>query len=732
MPVRGLPASRPHRPGLEPSSVTPTGPEPFVTVYRPQILLLSLAIGLVLSACKPGGEAARTATGDAKPGEAAPTSAELPPLAAFNVADIDTSRRACDNLSDFVNSKWLAANPVPGDKTSWGSFEMLNERSVAAARQLAEAAAAKPDAAGVEKLVGDLYATGMDTARIEADGIAPIKPSLDRIDALKTPADVAQYLRDEFAAGRGEVFGFYANGDFKDSSMVIAYADQGGLALPEKAYYLEDGPDGKYKAIREAYVAHVARQLQNAGVAADAAAQQASDVLAFETRLARASLSRIELRNPSNQYHFVSVAEADKASPNFSWSEFFKANGVSIKGFSLSQPKFFAEFDKMLKDVPVAQWQAYLRINAIDGQAPYLADKFNDERFDFFARTLRGQKEQKPRWKRVLDTVEDSAGEALGQLYVKEYFPAESKAEMEKLVGNVREALKARLEKLDWMSAATKAKALEKWNSFTPKIGYPDKWRSWDGLATSRAGYLQNALAAAKFNHDWQMGKIGKPVDRSEWGMSPQTVNAYYDPQKNEIVFPAAILQPPFFDPKADPALNYGGIGAVIGHEMLHGYDDQGAQFDAQGNFKDWWTPADKRGFQARTGKLVKQFDDYTAIDGLHVKGELTLGENIADLGGVTVAYDALQKALAAAGRKADEKVDGYTEDQRFFLNWATVWRRNFTPDELKVRLNTDPHAPANFRAIGAPSNLPAFAAAFQCKPGDAMVRAADKQVSIW
>lgn len=700
---------------------------------KPQMLLLSLSVGLALAACKPSGDAAQTAaTGDAKPTGTASAKAELPPMASFNVADLDTSKNVCNSLTDFVNSKWLAANPVPGDKTSWGSFEMLNERSVAASRQLAEAAAAKSDAAGVEKLVGDLYATGMDTAKIEAAGVAPIKPMLDRIDALKTPADIGQYLRDEFAAGRGEVFGFYPNGDFKDSSMVIAYADQNGLALPEKAYYLEDGPDGKYKAIREAYVAHIAKQLQNAGVAADAAAQQAKDVLAFETRLAKASLSRIELRDPKNQYHFVSVADADKASPNFSWSEFFKANGVSVEGFSLSQPKFFAEFDKMLKDVPVAQWQAYLRINAIDGQAPLLADKFNDERFDFFARTLRGQKEQKPRWKRVLDTVEGSAGEALGQLYVKEYFPAESKAEMEKLVGNLREALKARLEKLDWMSAETKAKAIEKWNSFTPKIGYPDKWRSWEGLATSRDGYLQNALAAAKFDHDWQMGKIGKPVDRTEWGMSPQTVNAYYDPQKNEIVFPAAILQPPFFDPKADPALNYGGIGAVIGHEMLHGYDDQGAQFDAQGNFKDWWTPADKKGFQTRTGRLVKQFDDYVAIDGLHVKGELTLGENIADLGGLTVSYDALQKALADAGKKPDEKIDGYTEDQRFFLNWATVWRRNFTPDELKVRLNTDPHAPANFRAIGAPSNLPAFATAFQCKPGDAMVRPADKQVVIW
>ena len=696
----------------------------------PNTLLLSLAVTTALSACS--GEKAPAAAPEAPKVEAAAPATELPPLAGFKISDLDTSKNACTNLGDFVNSKWLAANPVPGDKTTWGSFEMLDERSEAASKVLVEAAAAKKDAGGLEKLVGDLYATGMDEAAIEAAGITPIKQMLDRIDALKTPADIGGYLRDEFAAGRGEVFGFYPQADFKKSDIVIAYTDQGGLSLPEKAYYLEDGPDGKYKTIREAFVAHIAKQLENADVTADAAQQQAKDALAFETRLAKASFSRIELRDPKRQYHLVSVADADKASPNFSWSQFFAANGLKVENFSQSQPQFFVEFNKMLADVPVAQWQAYLRINAIDGMAPFLTSKFNDERFNFYSQTLRGQKEQKARWKRVLDTVEGSSGEALGQLYVKEYFPAESKAAMEKLVSNLRDALKARLEKLDWMSPETKAKAMEKWASFTPKIGYPDKWRSWDGLATSRDGYVQNVLAASKFNHAFEMAKIGKPVDRTEWGMSPQTVNAYYNPLMNEIVFPAAILQPPFFDPKADPALNYGGIGAVIGHEMMHGYDDQGSQFDAKGNFNNWWTASDSKGFKARTTKLVKQFDDYEAIDGIHVKGELTLGENIADLGGLTVSYDALQKALADTGKSGGDKVDGYSENQRFFMNWATVWRRNFTPDELKVRLNTDPHAPANFRAIGTPSNLPAFAAAFSCKAGDGMVRPDGTRVVIW
>ena len=715
----------------------PAGPEFIVISRKP--LLLSLAITAALTGC-PQQQAAAPAMPATPPVATAPAApaapaTELPPTAAFAISDLDTSKKVCDNLADFVNSKWLAANPIPSDRTTWGSFEMLTERSLAASKQLAEAAAVKTDGAGLEKLVGDVYATGMDEAKINAAGVTPIQPMLDRIAALKTPADITQYLRDEFAAGRGDLFNFYSNADFKNSQMVIAYADQGGLALPEKAYYLSDGSkagDDSYKKIRDAYVAHVSKQLQNTGVAVADADKQAKDVLAFETRLAKASLSPIEQRDPLNQYHYVKVADADKMSPNFSWSEFLKAQGVAADGFSLSQPKFFAGLNTMIKDVPVEQWQAYLRAHTADNMAPYLSDKFVDERFDFFGKTLHGQKEQKPRWKRVLDTTEGGVGEALGQLYVKQYFPAESKAAMTKLVDNLRASLKVRLEKLDWMSADTKAKAIEKWDSFMPKIGYPDKWRSWEGLATSRDGYVQNVLSTTKYNYQWLMGKVGKPVDRTEWGMTPQTVNAYYNPQQNEVVFPAAILQPPFFDPKADPALNYGGIGAVIGHEMLHGYDDQGAQFDAKGNFVNWWQAADKKGFESRTAKLVQQFDDYRSIDNLPVKGKLTLGENIADLGGTTVAFDALQKALSDAGKSPDEKIDGYTENQRFWLNWATVWRRNFAPAELKVRLNTDPHAPANFRAIGAPSNEPSFAAAFQCKAGDAMVRPDDKRVVIW
>jgi putative endopeptidase len=690
-------------------------------------LTLALAIAAALAACKPADDAATTAAAtDAKPALTIDQS-KLPALPHFDKADLDEAAAVCTDLNAHVNSKWLTANPVPNDRTTWGSFEMLGERSLAVQQQIVEAAAKAGAAAGtVEQKIGDLYGAGMDEARLNADGIAPLKPFLAEIDSLADGAAVAEYLRKGFGKGQQSVFGFFPGEDFKDAKNVIGYAFQGGISLPEKSYYT----DPKQQAKRDAFLAHVERMLVLGGVGAEEAKQQAAAVLAFETRLAAASLAPVELRNPANQYNYVTVADADKLTPNFPWSKFLAAEGINVAGFSLSQPKFFAEFDKMLADVPVADWQAYLRYHALADSAQFLSDDVANERFAFYNTTMRGQKEQKPRWKRVLDTVNGVAGEALGQIYVEQVFPAESKAEMEKLVANLSEALKARIENLEWMSAETKQKALDKWNTFDPKIGYPDKWRDYSGLTIDgKASYFDNVIAASAFENAFQMAKIGKPADRTEWGMSPQTVNAYYNPLKNEIVFPAAILQPPFFDAKADPALNYGGIGAVIGHEMLHGYDDQGSQFDAQGNNANWWTDADLKAFKERTGKLVSQFNDYVAIEDLHVNGELTLGENIADLGGLTVAYDALQRDLA---NKKVADIDGFTQDQRFFMNWATVWRRNFNPEELKVRLNTDPHSPAGFRANGAPSNMPTFAAAFGCKPGDAMVRPADKQVVIW
>ena len=651
---------------------------------------------------------------------------------AFDPASLDAKYSPCEDFYDYVNAKWVAANPIPNDRTRWGTFDELREASLKAQRKLIEdPAIAQAPKGSIEQKLGDFYATGIDEAAIEKAGIAPIQPELAKIAAIKSSGDLATYLIDAHARGRGGFFGFGASPDFKNSSMMIGYAGEDGLGLPERAYYLEDKPD--YVKIRAEYLAHVEKTLTLAGVKPEEAKQSAQWIMALETRDAKATLSPIEARDPKNQYHYVSVADADRATPHFSWTKFLAAQGLEdVQGFSLSHPEWFAEFDKMLTEVPIEQWKAYLRFHALDDASPYLSKAFVEEHFDFNRHKLRGQKEIEPRWKRVLGATEGLMGQAMGQLYVKENFPPEAKKSAEELVANLRVALKARIEKLDWMSAATKAKALEKLSTFRPKIGYPDKWRDWTGLTISRAGYLDNVLAASKFNHDWRMGRIGKPVDKTEWGMTPQTVNASYSPLKNEITFPAAILQPPYFDAKADDALNYGGIGAVIGHEITHGFDDKGSQFDAQGNNSNWWPDEDRKQFTDRADKLVAQFDGYVALEDLHVKGKLTLGENIADLGGLNIAYDALQVALKNNPAEAKSKIGGFTQDQRFFLNFARLWRTNALPATAKVNLNTDPHAPGQFRAIAAPSNMPAFAQAFSCKAGNAMVRGADAQVKIW
>jgi putative endopeptidase len=700
-------------------------------IRKPQILLLSVAVSVALAACGKKEEAATpaasaTAATTTEPAALKLDESKLPPVNRFLVSDLDTSKNACTDFGGYVNGKWLAANAIPSDRTSWGAFEMLAERSTAVQHQLAEQAAADKNATGVEKIVGDLWSTGMDEAKINAQGIEPIKGELAAIDGLNDKDAIVAYLRSSAAKGQNGLFGFGAEADFKNSAVNMAYASQGGLGLPDKEYYIAASNKDKLQA----YERHIAKVLELSGVPAADAAAQAKTVIAFETRLAKASKSSEELsRDVSLYYNPVTLADADKLTPNFSWSKFFESQGVAPQEkFSLAIPAFHQEVSKMLGDTDSATWRNYLRFHTIDGASPYLSDAFANENFDFYAKTLRGQKEIKPRWKRVLGTIEEQSGEALGQLYVKVAFPEESKAKMETLVGNLRTALKARIENLAWMSDETKKKAIAKWETFTPKIGYPDKWREWTGLSTNRDSYIGNVIAATEFNYKWNLGKIGKPVDKTEWGMSPQTVNAYYNPLQNEIVFPAAILQPPFFDANATDEMNYGGIGAVIGHEMTHGYDDQGARFGPTGNFENWWSDADAKGFSGLTDKLINQFNGYDA-GGTKVNGKLTLGENIADLGGIATAYDAMKKATEGT---PDPKTDGLTRDQRFFLNWATVWRRNFTPEELSVRLKTDPHAPANFRAIGAPSNLPAFAAAFSCKAGDPMVRADDQKVVIW
>ena len=700
---------------------------------KPYLKPLALAVSLALSltACgkqEPAESAAPAPSASANTAAAAPAASG----GIFDVSELDPNINACQDFNGFVNDKWVAANPIPADHTSWGAFNKLAEDSLNTQHEIVEAAAknaASAKAGSIDQKIGYLYQSGMDEATIDKAGFDPIKPRLDAIAGLKNTADIVDFIDKSYAEGNGQVFSFGAGADFDNAKLQIAYAMQSGLGLPTKDYYTKP----EFKEIRDAYVAYIAKSLELTGVSAADAKAQADQVMKLETSLAAASLAPTEMRDLDNQYHFVSVKEADKITPHFSWEKFFTAQGVTIdKGFSLSQPKFFAEFDQLLAKAPVSQWQAYLRFHVADDASPYLTKAFADNKFDFYGKTLSGQPEQKPLWKRVLDATNDGMGMALGQLYVADHFSPTSKQRAEELVANLGAAFRTRIEQLEWMSDATKQKALQKWATFVPKIGYPEKWRDWSGLTLVPDNYFANVQAANKFNYDYAIAKIGKPVDRTEWGMTPQTVNAYYSAQKNEIVFPAAILQPPFFDASADDAINYGGIGAVIGHEMGHGYDDQGSKFDASGNNVNWWTDADRTAFEARTAKLGAQFDDYEALPGKHVNGQLTMGENIGDLGGLNAAYTAPQMALSKNPAEAGRKIGGYTQDQRFFLNWARVWRGSIRSEAQLTLLNTDPHAPAKFRANGAPSNMPEFARAFQCRSGDAMVRDGGKQVKIW
>ncbi len=668
-------------------------------------------------------------------GQGTPAMAAADTGPVFNVALLDTTVSACTDLNAFVNAKWIAANPIPEDKTAWNTFAELTQKSLNEQHQIAEQAdqgADKAKPGSIEQKIGWLYRSGMDTAAVARAGYDPIKPAIDAIDALKTPADVVAWLNGAFAAGQGQLFRFGSRVDYHDAKMQIASASQGGLGLPTPDYYTKP----EYKDLRDAYVKHMAKLFELTGAPAAEASRRADAAMALETSLARHSLSRVALRNPQNQYHFVTLAQANAATPHFDWGTFFKVQGITPgKGFSLSQPVFFAGMDSLLAHAPIDDWKAYLAFHTIDGASPYLSPAFEAEDFAFKGTTLQGQPQQPPRWERVLGTVNRSMGQALGQLYVAQYFPPEAKQRAEELVTNVRNALKARIETLSWMSAATKKQALDKWQKFLPKIGYPDHWRDWEGLTISPDHYYANIQAAAKFNYEYDIKKIGQPTDRYEWGMTPQTVNAYYSPSQNTINFPAAILQPPFFYAKGDDAINYGGIGAVIGHESSHGFDDQGSQFDGDGNNTNWWTKADRERFDARTAKLVKQYDAYAPLadqPDKHVNGQLTLGENIADLGGLNVGYDALQAALKANPKEAAEKIDGYTQDQRFFMSWARVWRGSMREKAQLVSLNTNPHSPGKFRADGPPSDMPEFAKAFSCKDGDPMVRSGDARVAIW
>ena len=644
-------------------------------------------------------------------------------------ANFDLTTPACTDFYQHANGGWIKNNPIPDAYSSWGVFNELAEGHNEVLRRLLDAAAAgKAKPGSNERKLGDFHAAAMNAEAVEQAGVDPLRDDFKRIDKLRNTKDLSHLLVALEADGRGPLFGFGVQADLKNTEMNIAYATQGGLGLPERDYYTRD--DVASAKLRAQYLAHIERMLVLAGSKPAKAHADAAAIMQLETRLAKASMNRVNLRDPNNSYRIVDVAAANAQTPHFDWSKLFKAIGhPKLDRFSMAQPDFFAEMDKAMTDTPIGTWQAYLRWQLLHQTAPYLSSAFVNEDFAFNGTILNGTKELRPRWKLVIDQVNAALGEALGEQFVAEAFPPESKAQALALVQNLQAALKLRIERLEWMSDDTKKQALAKFTTFTPKIGYPDRWRDYSALQIRRDDYVGNIRAATTFEAKRRYAMIGKPVDRSEWGMLPQQVNAYYNPTRNEIAFPAAILQPPFFDPDADAALNYGAIGAVIGHELMHGYDDKGSQFDAKGNLHMWWTDDDRARFTARTDKLVAQFDEFVAIGDVHVNGKLTLGENIADLGGLLVAYDAFQ--LATANQRL-APIDGLTPTQRFLHSWARAWRRLHTDENLKLRVNTDVHAPAKFRVLGPFSNLPLFHDAFGCKAGDPMVRATDKRVEIW
>ena len=645
----------------------------------------------------------------------------------FALANLDRTCKPCDNFYEFAMGGWMKANPIPAEYASWGTFTMLRDSNLTALHAiLDEAAQAHAPAGSNEQKIGDFYASCMDSAAIEAAGLDPIAGELAAINAIQDrnglEAEVARLQRE----GASVVFRFGSGQDSKDSTREIAQALQGGLGLPDRDYYLRE--DEKSTQLRADYVQHVTKMFALAGDSADQAAAEAKTVLDLETALARASRPRAELRDAEKNYNLMALGELQALTPDWSWASYLRQVGApAIEQLNVGQPDFFKGLDRELTSVSLPDWKIYLRWHLLHASAPGLPEKFVDEDFDFYGRKLNGTKEILPRWKRCAQSVDRNLGEALGQAYVEKYFPPAAKARAREMVNNLTAALREDIPTLSWMGPETKKEALAKLEAFKVKIGYPDKWRDYSKLSIERASYAANLRRGAEFEHARQLAKIGNPVDRTEWVMTPPTVNAYYNSHMNEIVFPAGILQPPFYSPDADDAVNYGGIGAVIGHEISHGFDDQGSKFDGQGNLHEWWTPEDRKNFIARGDCVVNQFNGYEVEPGLHQNGKLVLGESIGDLGGLAIAYAAYEKSIAG---KRPKDIDGFSPEQRFFLGWAQVWGSNQREEAARTQTQTDPHPLPRFRGNGPLSNMEAFAKAFGCKHGDAMVR--ENACKIW
>lgn len=643
-----------------------------------------------------------------------------------------TTCKACDDFYQYANGGWIAKNEIPPAFSTWGLTSPMREKTIATLHDILEAAAKNNSApkGSNEQKIGEFYASCMDEAKIEALGAKPLEPELAIINKMKSEQDLPATLAHLHSIGVPGIFGFSAGQDFKKSDSVIAITGQGGLGLPDRDFYFKD--DTKSKSVRDAYVLHVANMFKLLGDDEAKAAAEAQTVMKIETQLAQVSLDRVSRRDASKQYHKMPAAELKNVMPNFDWATYVKKLGApSFAEINVAHPDFFKGVDAMLKSVPIDDWKTYLRWHLLRDAAQALSSAFVNENFNFYSKTLSGTKEIQPRWRRCVVATDNSLGEALGEVYVKKVFPPEAKARMKELVNNLIVALREDIPTLDWMSEPTRQAAIAKLNAFGVKIGYPDKFRDYSSLKIERTSFVDNLLRSARYERQRNLMKIGRPVDRTEWAMTPPTINAYNNSLMNEIVFPAGILQPPYFDLSGDDALNYGAIGAVIGHEMSHGFDDQGRKFDMQGNLKDWWTEADAKNYTDRANCVEQQFSSFRVDEiELNQNGKLVLGESIGDLGGLKIAWLAFQKSMQGKPRPAN--IDGFTPEQRFFLGWAQVWGRKQTPEAMRQQILTDPHPLGRFRVNGPLSNMPQFAEAFSCKAGDAMVRPPDKRCQVW
>jgi putative endopeptidase len=652
-----------------------------------------------------------------------------PPVPAFSTAYMDPSVSPAADFYSYADGHWVKDNPVPADKARWASFTQLAERNSYLIHALLEDAAATDNPVGTPRReAGDFYASAMDTNRLEQLRFIPIVADLTRIEDIDSTEDLFRLLARFHEEGVGGIFAESVGPDARQSSIYALELDQGGLSLPDRDYYLKESFAEQLKAFHD----HVAKMFALLGEKSGDAAAHAGIVLDIETELAKASRSRVDLRDPIKNYNKVTKAGLLEKTPVIQWQAYLSELDLARIPYAVvGQPEFFEAVDKLVRSRPLSDWRVYLRFHLLHASARFLFSDVEAENFNFYGKVLSGQPEQEPRWKRAFQTLDHSIGEAVGQLYVEKYFPPEAKARMNDLVENLKSVFRDHLEKVDWMTDATRAKALAKFARFTRKIGCPDKFRDYSSIKITRDDYLGNVRRAAAFEEHRQIVRVGQPVDRTEWDMTPETVNAYFNPLENEIVFPAGILQPPFFDVSKDDAVNYGAIGVVIGHEITHGYDDQGRKFDADGNLNEWWSKEDAKEFDARAQKVVEEYNAFEALPGVHVNGRLTLGENLADLGGVSIAYDALERALARDPSKR-VVIDRFTPEQRFFISFAQVWRTNIRDAEARRLVTVDPHSPGRFRAFGPLLNYQQFFDAFNIKQGDPMWRAPELRAHVW